>query len=296
MAGLPFALVDAFTERPLTGNACAVVLDADALDSETMQAVAREMNLSETAFVIASDTADFGARYFTPGAEIPMAGHPTLATVRALVDAGRVTLSGPVTRVTLSLPAGLIPVDVQTDEGVVTGISMTQLRPEFLAGVDLDEALAAFGLDATDGGPGPGPQVVSTGTPQLMIPVSGLEPLRRLRPDWDACGALAESTGFFSFHLFCTSGATAAGRTFARHFAGPPNCFEDPFTGSATGAMAAYLWHHGLVEAPAFVAEQGHWLSRPGRALVERVGPADAIEGVRVGGQAVVVVRGELDL
>ncbi|MBZ0303920.1 MAG: PhzF family phenazine biosynthesis isomerase, partial [Anaerolineae bacterium] len=90
MAAYPLLQVDAFTTRPLEGNPCAVVLDADDLSESVMQAVAREMNLSETAFVMASPVADFGARYFTPAEEIPMAGHPTIATVFALVDTGRI--------------------------------------------------------------------------------------------------------------------------------------------------------------------------------------------------------------
>ena len=101
---------------------------------------------------------------------------------------------------------------------------------------------------------------------------------------------------FFSPHLFCLGGATPRGHTFARHFGVPPDATEDPFTGSATGGMAAYLWRYGLIAGPRFVAEQGHWMGRPGHADVEVVGPPDAIETVRVGGAAVTVLRGELAL
>ena len=83
-------------------------------------------------------------------------------------------------------------------------------------------------------------------------------------------------------------------RRFARHFAPPPGAFEDPFTGSATGGMAAYLWRHGLLDALTFVAEQGHWMARPGRAYVEVLGPRESMEAVRVGGGAVTVVRGAI--
>src|SRR5262245_46790349 len=92
MAKYPFFQIDAFSDRPLEGNPCAVVLDADPLSTETMQAIAREMNLSETAFVRSSSVADFGARYFTPGEEIPLAGHPTIATTWALVETGLLKL------------------------------------------------------------------------------------------------------------------------------------------------------------------------------------------------------------
>jgi trans-2,3-dihydro-3-hydroxyanthranilate isomerase len=101
---------------------------------------------------------------------------------------------------------------------------------------------------------------------------------------------------FFSCHLVTLGGATARGRTFARHFARPPGAFEDPFTGSSTGGMAAYLWHHGLIDKPIFIAEQGHWMQRPGEARVEVVGPRDDIELVRVTGTACTVIRGTLSI
>ena len=106
---------------------------------------------------------------------------------------------------------------------------------------------------------------------------------------------LRRSGDFFSPHLFCLGGVEV-GATFARHFGAPPDTMEDPFTGSATGGMAAYLWHYGLIEQPTFIAEQGHWINRPGRAQVEVIGPRDAIETVKVGGPAVTVLTGELTL
>jgi len=99
---------------------------------------------------------------------------------------------------------------------------------------------------------------------------------------------------FFSPHLFCLEGVTAEARTFARHPGVPPDTTEDPFTGSATGGMAAYLWHYGLIDPPCFIAEQGHWMDRPGQARVEVIGPRADIETVKVGGKAVTIMTGEL--
>jgi trans-2,3-dihydro-3-hydroxyanthranilate isomerase len=127
-----------------------------------------------------------------------------------------------------------------------------------------------------------------------MIPLRDHQALRRARMDAAAYNRLRAAGDFFSPHLFCLGGATPAGQTFARHFGVPPDTLEDPFTGSATGGMAAYLWHYGLIQGPRFVAEQGHWMHRPGQANVEVVGPPDAIETVKVGGGAVTVLRGEL--
>jgi trans-2,3-dihydro-3-hydroxyanthranilate isomerase len=293
---LPFMQVDAFTDQRLGGNPCAIVFDADALDDTTMLAIAREMNLSETAFVVRSDVADVGARYFTTAEEIPMAGHPTIATIFALVESGRLELIGDITTIMLELRVGPIRVDIHSRHGTVEQIVMSQKAPQFLSTYALDEVLPVFGLSPGDALPGVPIQTVSTGTPQLMIALRDHAALRRIQIDIAAYASLRPAADFFSPHLFCLGGATAAGQTFARHFGLPPDTMEDPFTGSATGGMAAYLWHYGLIDSPKFVAEQGHWMQRPGQASVEVVGPPAAIETVRVGGNAVTVLRGELIL
>jgi trans-2,3-dihydro-3-hydroxyanthranilate isomerase len=171
---------------------------------------------------------------------------------------------------------------------------MTQLRPAFGEPLAPEAVLAAFGLGPDDADPALPVCVVSTGTPQLMVPVREASVLERVAHDGVAHAALAEAHAFFSTHVFAVGGV-AGGDTVARHFAPGPRGFEDPFTGSATGSMAALLFRHGRL-GPRFVAEQGHALGRPGRAEVEVVGPSDAIEAVRVGGAAVTVLRGELEL
>lgn len=295
MTTYPFMQVDAFTTRPLAGNPCAIVFDADDLTAAQMLAIAREMNLSETAFVLRSAVADVGARYFTPAEEIPLAGHPTIATIHALVERGEIGLSAGVTAVTLELPAGVITVEIAGD-GRLPRITMSQKKPQFLAIHDPARVLPAFALTPDDLLPDAPIQTVSTGTPQLMIPLRNLDALRRCRLDAAAYSDLRAQADFFSPHLFCLAGVTPAGRTFARHFGVPPDTMEDPFTGSATGGMAAYLWHYGLLDSPTFMAEQGHWMGRPGQAWVEVVGPPEEIKTVKVGGTAVTVLRGELEI
>lgn len=286
--------VDAFTDRPLGGNPCAVLFESDDLDDTTMQAIALEMNLSETAFVRQSARADFQARYFTPAAEIPLAGHPTIATVFALIESGRLRLTEDYTRITLELMAGVIPVEIISQEGKIQRITMTQNKPIFLRTYAVSEVLPVFGLDQSDLLPGSIIQTVSTGTPQLMLPLCDLAALCRAQINISAYRALHAQADFFSPHLFCLNSVTSAGLTFARHLDVPPDVPEDPFTGSATGGMAAYLWHYGLIDTPAFIAEQGHWLGRPGQAWVEVIGSPQDITAVKVGGQAVTVLRGEL--
>jgi trans-2,3-dihydro-3-hydroxyanthranilate isomerase len=173
---------------------------------------------------------------------------------------------------------------------------MSQKKPQFLRTYAPEEVMPVFGLTAGDVLPGALLQTVSTGTPQLMIPVRDLDVLRRSSLNTTLYVSLRARGDFFSTHLFCLRGATEQGNTFARHFVTPPDLLEDPFTGSATGGMGAYLWHHGLIDRPTFIAEQGHWMHRPGLAQVEVVGPCDDIETVKVGGSAVTVLRGELVL
>jgi trans-2,3-dihydro-3-hydroxyanthranilate isomerase len=174
-------------------------------------------------------------------------------------------------------------------------VVMSQRKPQFLREYAAEEVLPVFGLDSGDLLPGALIQTISTGTPQLFVPVCGLDALRKIKLDVDAYIALRARSDFFSAHLFCLHG-TEQGDTFARHFVTPPDLIEDPYTGSATGGMGAYLWHHNLIETPIFVAEQGHWMGRPGAGLVEVVGPRDAIETVKVGGAAATILRGELIL
>lgn len=294
----PFLLVDAFTETALGGNSCAVVLDADNLTAEQMQCLAQEFNQPETAFVRHSATADFAVRYFTPAEEIPLAGHPTIATLTALLHTGRLPRPAYSTPLTLELLHGPITVAVEPAEpGRPHLVHMTQRRPVFGLVHDAAQVLPMFGLTPADLLPGTVVQTVSTGTPQLMVPLRDAATLRRAHlAQPEALLAYRQATGFFSSHLFCLEGATPAGRTFARHLCTPPDVLEDPVTGSATGGMAAFLWHYGLLDSPAFLAEQGHWLGRPGTVQVLVQGPPDAIEAVRISGTGVVVLEGRLTL
>jgi len=290
----PFFQVDVFTESPLCGNPCAVVLDCADLPDATLLALAREMNLSETAFVWAQADGRFRARYFTPAEEIPLAGHPTLAAVFALVESGRLKVDSYL-KMPLNLRDGPIDVEIFARGGIVERVVMSQRKPQFLRTYPADDVLPAFGLSPADLLPGASLQTVSTGTPQLMIPLRGLKSLRRAALDIPKYKLLHQRGDFFDAHLFCLGGVEH-GDTFAHHFDLPPDTLEDPFTGSATGGMAAYLWRYGLLTSPKFSAEQGHWMNHPGIATVEIIGARDDIQMVKIGGAAVVVLRGELML
>jgi PhzF family phenazine biosynthesis protein len=296
MTGYDFDWVDAFADRPFGGNGCVVVHGAAALDAGARMALVRETSLSECAYVVPSDRADFGARYYLADREILMAGHPTIATVRSLVHRGLVDLSSGEARFTLEVGAGVLPIRVTLRDGVPL-IAMTQARPVFGPWQDAAEVAAIFGLTAGDvAAP---PRVVSTGTPFCVVLLQGRAALDRARldagrlRDWQARAGVDRLMEPF---LATLGGATAGGDTFARLLLAPPLPAEDPFTGSATGCMAAYLWAGGHIPRPDFVAEQGHGLGRPGRAEVSVLGPPDDIAGVVVAGQGVVLMEGRLRL
>ncbi len=290
MSWFEFDWVDAFTNRAFGGNGCAVVHGGAGLDERTCLDYVRETSLSECTFTGPSDVADIRVRYFLAGGEIPFAGHPTIATVAAMRARG--LLAG--RELVLETGAGPVPVGLNGDT-----IEMTQMAPEFGALVAPDMVAQAVGLNP-DLIIAP-PQVVSTGLPFCITVLRDHAALRGAALDVDALRAMTlapghSGTDVMAPFLVTLEGASDAGDTFSRLLLAPPSRPEDPFTGSATGAMAAYLWHHGLMPKRSFIAEQGHWLGRPGQARVTRVGTNDAMAGIRVAGTGFVLMRGEVDL
>lgn len=288
--------VNSFTRTRLAGNSCAVIFGAQDMDDATMLAVAREMNLSVSSFVLTPRKSNFRARYFSLEGEIPIAGHPTLATIHALYKTGQIEMFDGEAAVTLELGCGLIAIDLSEEEDGAVLITMEQKAPSFMRTLDAKTVARVVGVDELHLIESVPPQVVSTGVPQLMIALKTLDALKRARPDLSALAELQHQHGLSGVHLFCLQGVTESGDTFARNFDAPPEILEEPFTGSATGAMAAYCWRYGLIKEPRFTAQQGHWINRPGEAYVEVVGTRYDMDTVRVGGYAVTVLTGELTL
>ncbi len=305
MTSYPFYQLDVFTERPLQGNPLAVFPNAEGLATETMQAIAREMNLSETTFVFDSDRATKQIRFFTPTAELPLAGHPTIGTWWVLTERNHIDLTGDsIHRITQETGAGVLPVDIEIAGGSPKEVVMVQALPEFGESVSDVRGLGkALGGDEHTVLSTPTPQVVSTALPQLMVPISSLEALTRL----PSGGAGSDLTQFLD--QFGTSCAMCYvldetepdGHARCRMFAPGLGVPEDPATGSASGALGAYLVWHGLVRPHDGVArvfvDQGIEIGRPSRINVEvSVGNGGEITEVRVGGRAVTVIQGVLDL
>ncbi len=283
--------VDTFTATPLSGNACAVLVDARGLEPPAMQAIAREMNLSETAFVFPSDQADFRVRYFMPAGEIPLAGHPTIATVHALCEIGKISADR--ADVTLQMPAGIIPVGIERAATGAPLYAMSQPPPVFLSHRKRGPIAKALGLKKKELLASVVPQVVSTGTPQLQIALASLAALDRI--DIDRRLLFPAARDFLSVHIFARADDGFA--LHARHFADIGDILEDPFTGSATGGMAAYCARYGIIDAREYRVAQGMHLKRPGVGEVRVAGaPPDAIGRITVAGRAITVLRGTLSV
>ncbi|MDJ0627497.1 MAG: PhzF family phenazine biosynthesis protein [Rhodobacter sp.] len=287
--------VDAFTDRPFGGNGCAVVYDAAGMNADLCMAVVRETGLSECTFLGPSDVADVAVRYYLAGKELPFAGHPTVATAASMADRGLIDGG----QVRFETKAGVIPVEVAADSAGVPMVTMVQNRPEFGAVIDAATVAAVGGISAEDilGEP----RLVSTGARHCIAILKDKAVLRRVRLDIEALARFNAAAGLAGPAMtepfwVTLDGATSDGHTFSRLLLPPPMPAEDPFTGSATGEMAAYLWAEGYLNEQKFVAEQGHWMDRPGRAEVEVLGPRDDISGIRVGGQGYVLMRGYLNL
>ena len=300
-----FHQLDVFTATPLAGNALAVFPDARGLEPYTMQALAREMNLSETTFVFPSEAATRRVRFFTPEAEIPLAGHPTIGTWWALAELGLIEglPADGTARVTQETGRGVLPVDVTLRDGRPAHVEMTQALPEFGPTVADVRALAR----ALGGGPdlvadGPPPEVVSTALPQLMVPVTSRAALAAL-PSGGSGGELTAMLRKLGTDcaMLCAPGETAEVTAHCRMFAPGLGVPEDPATGSAAGALGAYLVRRGGAAVrdgvARFVFEQGVEIRRPSRIEVRvTVNDGGAITGVYVGGTAVRVITGDVTL
>ncbi|NJE31116.1 PhzF family phenazine biosynthesis protein [Thermococcus sp. 18S1] len=266
--------VDAFTDTPLKGNPAAVVLDCPELDRDTMLAIAGELNLSETAFVW-QERNGFRVRFFTPGDEIPLCGHATVATFYLLWRLG-MAVEG-INR--MFSKAGEI--DVLIKDGRVW---LKQLKPEVIGELDIEALKEILG---TENLVGPA-LAMTTGTPEGVVGIPTFEELMGLEPDMGRLARFSRENGVIGVYVYTLdSRFDAAGRFFAPAVEVP----EDPVTGTASGILAGYLRLTGKLVKDRYIFEQGHALRREGRVYVE-------FEGERpwVGGEARISLEGRLRL
>lgn len=296
-----FVQADVFTNRPFAGNQLAVFLDGRGLTEAEMQALALEMNFSESTFVLPMEIpgAAWRVRIFTPGRELPMAGHPTVGTAYVLAHRGMLPMTGARTDVALQLGIGPVKVTLEQHDGRVRFVWMTHRDAEFgEAFPDRDRLARALGLDRSELHPSLPPQVVSTGTPFLFVPLASLAAARRCVPDATGLVGLYDNLDPEGVYVFSTETASPDTCVHARMFvrqAGTP--YEDPATGAAAGPLGAYLHRYDALPRGVlrhFVAEQGIEMGRPSQIHVEVDQDGDVVTGLRIGGETVIVGEGEI--
>lgn len=286
--------LDVFTTRPFAGNPLAVITDGDGLSAERMQAIAREMNLSETVFVQrpTSNKALARLRIFTTTRELPLAGHPVIGTWFLLAELGVVpgTQEGPV-HVWQQLEAGILPVEITYAKGRPVRVTMTQAPARFFpARLPKSKLMRALGLKPADLHPSLPLEYVSTGIFNLMVPLRSRAPLRKIRLDIHSLAGLISGKGVLAY---CFALAPR-GRVHARGMI-PWQLQEDPATGSAAGSLGAYLVRHGRLQ-PGHPLEilQGVEMGRESHIHVT-VHPDAGKLVPRVTGSAVLILSGHLE-
>lgn len=288
-----FMIVDVFAEQRYAGNQLAVFRHTKGLSDEEMQSIAKEMNYSETTFILSEEEREGGydVRIFTPAREVPFAGHPTLGTAFVLQ---RSVVREEISEIRLNLEAGQIPVAIRYAGGRVDCLQMKQQFPDFGEVFPPEKVAASLGLGRDDIDARYPVQDVSTGLPFLIVPVKSLASMQKARVARDAFFRLVENSRAKAPLLFCPETYHGENDLNVRVFVDYYDIPEDPATGSGNGCLAAYLVKHRYFaeETVKVRVEQGYEIGRPSLLFLEASDGDEGIE-VRVGGRVVAVAEGE---
>ncbi|HEX2916268.1 MAG TPA: PhzF family phenazine biosynthesis protein [Chloroflexia bacterium] len=298
-----YFLVDVFTEQAFGGNQLAVFTDAKGLDSATMQALAKELNLSETTFVLPPKNPGhaYWVRIFTPASEMPMAGHPTVGTSFVLARLKMLDLQGEQLNVNLEEGVGTIPVSIKLVNGLPGLIQMTQPLPAFGAEFTDRETIARMlSLETEDLIENLPVQVVSTGVPFLYVPLKNLQAVKKARLRQDIWQTALQNFDSQHVFIFAPEVETERGTVHSRMFAPALGIAEDPATGAASGPLGCYLVQYGVVPQQAgathIVSEQGFEIGRPSIIEIEIEKEGDQFKAVRIGGYCHYMGSGSFEL
>ncbi len=297
-----FWTVDVFTDRAFGGNPLAVLPYANGLTPEQMQRIAREFNLSETAFVLPPEHPEhtFRLRIFAPGRELPFAGHPTIGSAFVLALCDRVALKSDTTRIVFGETVGAVPVEIRSAGGrpVFTQLT-TAMLPEWGPPPPPSEIVAAMlSLDPTDvlDDAKDEPQAISCGMPFLFVPLASLDAVRRARLNWEWWNQYLASAWAPQIYAFTYQVETGGATVHARAFTHAVGVEEDPATGSAASGLAGYLSKRERLKdgTTRWRVEQGNEMGRPSLIDVEADAREGALTAVRVGGPSIVISEGHL--
>lgn len=288
---------DAFSNEPNKGNPAGIVLDADNLTDAQMQNIASRVGFNETAFICKSTKADFKIRYFTPGHEMDLCGHATIATIYALTTKG---LIADKTEITIDTNIGVLPISISKSPSGETYITMQHAPPQFEAFLgskkDLTQSLGIAESDLDDKFP-----IVygSTGVWTLLVPIKSIDIFKNMKPNNQLFPSILQQKPKVSVHPFCIETHSSNTDMHARHFSSPfSGTIEDPITGTASGVMGAYFVNyieHFNQGSQKLVIEQGQEIGKHGQVIVE-VTPDEYNVDVKICGTAVYVKDFTLDL
>ncbi len=288
-----FYIVDVFAEEKYAGNQLAVIRGAEALSDDEMQRVAKEMNYSETTFILSEERRDGGydVRIFTPKTELPFAGHPTLGTAYVIQ---RQIVKKPINKIVLNLKVGQIPVSLTYREQDVDVLWMRQMKPTFGPTFDAESVSDVLGLDVEAVDSRFSIQDVSTGVPCIVVPLRTLDAVKLARISRDKYYKFIKETQAKTLLIFCPETYREENDLNVRFFADYYGVPEDPATGSANGCLAAYLVKHRFFgrDCINIRVEQGYEIGRPSLLLLRAEETNEGID-VNVGGRVVMVARGQ---
>ena len=276
MPNLRYVVADVFTDRPLTGNQLAVFTDGRDVDDQTMQDLARELNYSETVFVLPPESGGHARiRIFTPASELPFAGHPVLGS--AFVLAAPLQLG----EISLETGSGIVPVVLEREGARIVFGRMRQPIPKWEPFAEAEELQKLLGVRS-----GLPVELYHLGPTHVYIELGSEEEVAGLRPDFGALGRITD------YGISCFAGSGTGWKT--RMFAPTSGVPEDPATGSAAGPLAMHLARHGRIAfGDEIEISQGEELKRPSKLYARVEGSSDQVELVEVSGSAVIVARGE---
>jgi trans-2,3-dihydro-3-hydroxyanthranilate isomerase len=301
MKSVRFVIADVFTEKRFGGNQLAVFTDAAELDSLTMQELAREMNYSETTFVLPPESGgDYRVRIFTPAEELPFAGHPIVGTAHVIVAEGLKEPQRDLTSLDLETGVGIIRVEVDTNGGTAGHTTMAQPLPQVRGRFsDVARIAKALSLEASDVGNTELPiESIYNGLTVLIVPVASLAAIQKIKLDTRAVEKISEEMNAKTVLTFTRDCVHPTSSVHCRVFAPAAGVTEDAATGSANGPLGFYLARHRLVPlepVTRILSEQGYEMKRPSTLHIElSVGSDGEVAGVRVGGGVMITARGEM--
>ena len=297
-----FVIADVFTEDRFGGNQLAVFVDGSGLDSATMQDIAREMNYSETTFLLPPERdGDYRVRIFTPVRELPFAGHPLVGSGYVIVAERMTPWTEPLTTVTLETGVGPLRIEVQTEGNQLGRSTMTQPLPVVRGGYsDIDGLAKALSLDSARIRQTETPvETVDNGLGVLIVPIDSLDAIEKIKVDSNALAEISDRVGASTVLTFTRETLMPTSTVHCRVFAPAAGVTEDAATGSANGSFGYYLVRHKLVQIQAItriISEQGYEMKRPSQLYIDV--DVDSATGeakeVRVGGGVVIAGRGEI--